>query len=318
MKCVVAALLMVAIAGNAQKSRELKNLRDYYSCEELAISLTKNKETELAKVSSIFYWITQNIEYRLRSFASRANARKYVEPPDDTFALKPLDERVAENVLRNGVAVCDGFARLFKTLCVYAGIESEVVHGYARTGSGRFTSNHTWNAVKIDGEWKLLDVTWASGFISFNGMEFIRRFDDRYFLSDPRTFAQDHYPEDLKWTLLDETLSMAEFRNSPYKHKSFIKYNITQLNPQRGVIDARIGDTVRIQLFSSDPAKDSSVSPYLLFDTMSCISEKSRLLRPSIISNDIAYSYVVENAAVEWLYLMYNDDLILRYKIRVK
>ena len=88
---------------------------------------------------------------------------------EDNTPLKPLSERVAETVLQRKVAVCDGYARLFTTLCDYAGIRSAIIVGYARAGTNkpakRFGINHYWNAVMIDGNWYLLDATWASGYL---------------------------------------------------------------------------------------------------------------------------------------------------------
>ena len=64
---------------------------------------------------------------------------------------------VAQKVLRRGKAVCDGYARLFKVLCQYTGLEAVVLNGYVRTDVGRsserFKTNHTWNAVRIDSVW---------------------------------------------------------------------------------------------------------------------------------------------------------------------
>src|SRR5688572_2514855 len=88
----------------------------------LAQQLTAECTTDLQKVRSIFKWITDNIAYRTNEPVSRRKKPRITEEEiDDTTLLKPLDERVAETVLANKVAVCDGYARLFKTLCNYAG-----------------------------------------------------------------------------------------------------------------------------------------------------------------------------------------------------
>ena len=81
-----------------------------------------------------------------------------------------LDERVARIVLKRKQTVCAGYARLFKTLCDFAGIKSEIITGYAKTNlmsSRQFKCNHNWNAVLIDSNWYLLDATWASGYLKF-------------------------------------------------------------------------------------------------------------------------------------------------------
>ena len=190
------------------------------SPQELATQLTASYHTDIEKVQSIFSWITDNISYNVRpSIHSNIPVIMY-DDANDTGALKPLNERVAEQVLRKRVAFCDGYARLFKTLCDYAGLTSELITGYAKTSNKKrkdftFRSNHRWNAVMIDSTWKLLDATWASGYISSASNGFVRRFDDKYFLSPPEEFIKDHYPEDTRWTLLPFTPSFKDYLNAP-------------------------------------------------------------------------------------------------------
>jgi transglutaminase/protease-like cytokinesis protein 3 len=135
----------------------------------LAKQLAALGNTDKEKVRAIFRWITENIEYNVRPIGRKKNtpALFYEEPDDSSKALPSLNERVAAKVLYKGVAFCEGYSRLFKTLCDHAGIKAEIIYGYARTNNNRrFGVNHTWNAVYIDGTWHLLDVTWASGFVT--------------------------------------------------------------------------------------------------------------------------------------------------------
>ena len=86
----------------------------------------------------------------------------------------------------------------------------------------------------FDSAWHLLDATWASGYISRN--EFVHDYDAQYFLTAPEIFIKDHYPDDPRWTLLDESPLPGEFNNSPFKQKSFIKYQFTSYYPTRPVL----------------------------------------------------------------------------------
>lgn len=45
-------------------------------------------------------------------------------------------------------------------------------------------SGHAWNVVKIDGQWLHVDSTWASGYGA--GKEFVKSFQDKYFLVPPK------------------------------------------------------------------------------------------------------------------------------------
>jgi len=292
----------------------------------LSRQLTAQCSTDIQKVRAIFRWITDNIAYRTNepiNRRKRTSTREQEEEADDTSLLKPLDERVAETVLANKVAVCDGYARLFKTLCKYAGLRAEVITGYGKTEPHkvhqRFRNNHSWNAVMIDSVWQLLDVTWAAGYISWQGDRFIRQLDEQYFLSPPEVFIREHYPDDLRWTLVDDPPLMAEFKVSPFKQKSFIKYSIVTYKPTTGIIEASLNDTVQIVLESSNVEKDRNISSDPFLDTSVYSTRTSALLLPpGLISSKTTYTYVVNSPEVEWLYILYNDDIVLRYKLLVK
>ena len=258
---------------------------------------------------------------------SLKNSNKEGEVIDDG-PLKSLNERVAETVLKRREAVCDGYARLFTTLCDYAGIRSEIIVGYAKSGtnkpSRRFGVNHYWNAVMIDGIWYLLDATWASGYLSFGGDEFIREYDEKYFLAPPEIFIEDHYPDDARWILLPDSKIPPEFYRSPFKQKSFIKYHFISFYPAVGIIETFVGDTIRLSLETDSKELGRNVSPDLLIDSAIFSHSASwiflrpdRSYKPSS-QNRYHYIYTVASPDVEWLYLLYNDDLVLRYKINVK
>lgn len=291
----------------------------------LSQQLTAACSTDLQKVRAIFRWITDNIAYRTYEPINRKKKSriKEEEDADDTTLLKPLDERVAETVLANRVAVCDGYSRLFKTLCNYAGLQAEVITGYGKTEPHkihqRFRNNHSWNAVMIDSVWQLLDVTWASGYISWQGNRFIRFLDEQYFLAPPEVFIREHYPDDLRWTLVDDPPLMAEFKVSPFKQKSFIKYNIISYTPTKGIIEASLNDTIQIVLETSNAGKDRNISSDPFLDTTIYSTPTSAILvPPGMIGSKTTYTYIVNSPLVEWLYILYNDDIILRYKLDIK
>ncbi len=299
----------------------------------LARQLTSTAHSDREKVTSIFRWITDNISYRIKSPGKRSGAvniqaKDLPVETDDTTALKPLNERVAEHVLEQRVAGCDGYARLFTTLCDHAGLRSEVIVGYAKNDGHRpvlrFAVNHYWNAVFFEGGWHLLDATWASGYVDWRGDEFVKEYDSRYFLTSPDLFIQDHYPDDPRWTLLPDSKVPDEFRYSPFQQKSFSKYGITTVFPTAGIIEAAVGDTIFLQLETNGP-DDQDILPDLLVDSsLFTYSPAWVFLKPCEQDGSLRFShlhqyrYAVSSADVKWLYLIYNDDIVLRYKINVK
>ena len=59
----------------------------------------------------------------------------------------------AHSVLVEKEGTCDGYAAAFQLLCRLVGVESLIIRG--KTG-GR----HSWNMVRVDGQWRHIDVTW--------------------------------------------------------------------------------------------------------------------------------------------------------------
>jgi transglutaminase/protease-like cytokinesis protein 3 len=291
--------------------------------------LTEPFNTEKEKVRAIFRWITENIGYyRNVSKPSRNNAAgRYIvyEDEDDTGELKALTERVALRVLQYRKTHCEGYARLFKSLCDHAGISSEIITGYARTDmnrmEGSFRSNHSWNAVRIDSAWYLLDATWASGYITMFSGDFVKKYDDYYFLTDPSEFIKHHLPDDVRWTLLDDPPALYEFRYTPFKQRSFIKYNIRDYYPSKGIVQASVGDTLVFELETTVPYKNIFIAPDSLWDSAAIIySPFYAYIRPGsfLAGNKTRYVYPVESDRVKWIYIMYNNDAVLRYRLNIK
>jgi len=84
---------------------------------------------------------------------------------------------VADAIANGSKLVCSGYARLFMQLCNKYGLECVPVYG---TGSGQ---NHVWNKVKVNGEWKYIDVTWDDNTSS-----------DRWYLISESQMNSDHQP----------------------------------------------------------------------------------------------------------------------------
>lgn len=62
--------------------------------------------------------------------------------------------------------VCEGYAKAFKYLCNYAGLESIYAVGWS-TSDG-YSGGHAWNMIKIGGKWYNIDLTWDDA----NGTEY--------------------------------------------------------------------------------------------------------------------------------------------------
>ena len=121
-------------------------------------------------------------------------------------------------------------------MAFYAGIECEVVNGYGRTAQSALYDegmlpNHSWNAVKLSGNWYFCDATWASGFIDPNNGQFIKDFTEAYFFTSPALFVRNHYPLDSQWQLTSETITLQQFYDEPLIYRDALENYILPYSP---------------------------------------------------------------------------------------
>ncbi len=137
----------------------------------------------------------------------------------------------AETTLKSRLNVCEGYANLYSALGNEAGLTVLKIPGYGKgfgymLGENMDESNHVWNAVKIDGQWLMIEATWGAGFIT-KEKGFTRRFDEFYFLTPPEQFIFDHLPEDPKEQFVTPPVSKAEFQKWPRVNRSMFKIGIS-------------------------------------------------------------------------------------------
>lgn len=208
------------------------------SVQSLARYLVRPAKNDEEKARAIFRWIAEHITYDTRSYF--------------TGSIRSVE---SDDVLKNRTAVCGGFSGLFKSLGKEAGLDVENISGYAkgydyRVGK-RFKgpANHAWNAVRIDGTWSLFDATWGAGYINDQG-RFEREFDEHFFRTPPGEMIYTHFPEDLRWQLLDSPVTLDAFEKQAYVKPAFFRYGLGLLSHPYGDIDA--GDSIFVRLASPE------------------------------------------------------------------
>lgn len=197
------------------------------SVDQLSDILSQHAKTAAEKARIIYTWIAHNIKYDV----SALSAIKDGQPPDVTV----------ENVLRKRVTVCGGYANLYQKLAEKMGLKSVIIEGYGRGADfGLFPLdyqvNHAWNAVEIDGNWYLLDVTWGAGHVK-DGI-FYPEFEPFYFATPPEKLIYTHFPQDAKWQLLDNPISREKFDSLPRVYPAFFKNNIQLVSHPHDKIEA--------------------------------------------------------------------------------
>lgn len=190
----------------------------------LAKYLTAQDSSEFQQALNIYTWIAHNIRYDVKALR-KVKAKAYT--PKQT--------------LKRRKGICYQYSNLFETLCLNAGLSSREVTGYSRGFTYQeddrfYEADHSWNSIKLDSSWYLVDVTWGSGklyqkkrwfkelkFRWFNKpyindrYAFISQPNYNFFLADPASIILDHLPADPYWQLLEFPISINTFESSAWK-----------------------------------------------------------------------------------------------------
>lgn len=208
--------------------REFYKSRDYRKADSIAAAtrmakgekyvqvahrLADGLPTEEEKFRAIFRWVCDHLEYA-----------------EGNYSTDP------GQLLKQGKAVCIGYAMLLKDMCTEVGLECKIITGYARNAPDdigkrlKKLERHAWNAINLGGQWYLCDATWASGYYNKKTKKYTRRYDDSYFISNPDFFARTHYPEEKKWQLLDKKMTKRKFLHSPVIWSGYDSLGITRIS----------------------------------------------------------------------------------------
>lgn len=154
------------------------------------------------------YWIGQNISYDVEKYLNN----------DITYTT-------IWDTLETKKAMCQSFSELFSEICFWADIDCEIIHGYSKgfgfNGKPLKNTNHIWNAVLINNKWKLVDITWAVGFVSIRKGKFVfnKKFRKQYVFAKPDDLIITHLPVKSKWQLSNNSITFNEFFSEVHEKK---------------------------------------------------------------------------------------------------
>ena len=255
------------------------------SIPELINALAGIAGTEVEKVRAVYIWMTANIAYNTDSY--------FRGVPGATDAA---------GVFKAGKSVCEGYSNLFLELARGPGLEAVKIHGYAkgydyREGVDTGGTNHAWNAVRVDGEWRLFDATWGAGHV--NGKDFIRAYNEFYFDTPPEEFIFSHFPGDPAFQLIDHPVSRKLFFRLPNLDEDGFNAGLDALKI-RGIVESggafglpviySTGVNVSLIEFPMVPALKAGYTYRIVIETPSLYA---------LISNGGGKSVIVENKGDE-------------------
>lgn len=208
----------------------------------LAAVLAKGAKNDREKARIIYRWIAKNISYDTHAFFSG-----------------DFGDMSAKSVLKTMTGICDGYAQLFVALATSTGLHAERIggnskgYGYVVGSKIEGPKNHAWNAVQIDGVWRLVDCTWGAGYID-EKKNFVERFSDYFFLTPPDQFIYDHLPDNPEQQFLSPPVSKESYENLVNVQPLFFRYGLQLKSHREGIIrtsgrvDVVIGALANIQL----------------------------------------------------------------------
>jgi len=198
------------------------------------VILNKNWN-EIDKVFGLYYWVSKYINYDYNSEYSEYRT-SYKANAIETF--------------NNKRGKCLEFSCLFKYLCEKEDIKNEIISGYARRDYFQLLSGpifedefslHSWNAVYVDSDWKLVDPT-------NSGDDDLIEY---YFDVNPKYLQLTHFPKNEYWQLTDEPIDSVTFSNLPYFSPLFFFYGFKNPNPLTRLIMVNETGSFRIKITHS-------------------------------------------------------------------
>lgn len=176
--------LRVLAAGRASEVDVCAARTTASTLNQLVSALKRCGKSELQRARAAFTWLAKNIDYDSKSLVTGEYVYK---------------DYSARSVFQTRIGTCIGYSNLFNALAAGMGLESKRILGFTRKAK-RGVPDHVWNAVRVDGSWKLLDATFGAGTV--DGPVFRKRFQPEYFASDPEFFRLSHLPTEPQWQLL--------------------------------------------------------------------------------------------------------------------
>lgn len=282
--------------------------------EDLANKIENDFTSDIDKVRAAFFWLTKNIRYNLQEYYNPRQRKyrfRYASEEEKAQKLQAIKDQLVNNAFRTKMGVCEEYAQSFKKICDLLNIESEVIKGNVRSNSNEIgkienSTNHAWNAVKINGDWIILDATWAAGY-EYNG-KWIRKFNNYFFNMPKEKIFKTHFPEDNLWVLRFGRMSIQEFYNQPIYSQTFLSLKSDLISPKTGIINLKSSEDIQLKFKNLDTSS-------LIFYT---ITGNKYALKPIVKTENGLTTLVIKNPKRNTDLVLYiNKEDALHFKVKI-
>ena len=316
MKQLFFFLFLLTYSVNAQDFSLIEaKVADYpklTTAENLTKKIAHDFHTKEQQVKATFYWLTHNIRYDLDGYYHPKQKRiafRYRNEQEKLEKLQAIKDEIVSETLQNREALCEGYAQTFAKICTLLNVENEVVKGYVRNSindiaNPKSTTNHAWNAVKINNQWVYIDATWAAGFVK-NG-KWLSAFNEYYYNIPKEKYFKTHYPESKFWQLRVGKMVKEDFYNQPIYTPSFLHSSLQLVFPNKGVLDSNKPIEIYIKNLSQNQTVFLGYSGYRY------------AIKPDKISteNNITKVTTTPPKNSKQLYLIVDEEVVLEFLIR--
>lgn len=319
------------------KSRSIKYKHDL---NQLTLALTAECKTQIEKTRAIFIWITDNIKYDCRKFnkmQKKGSIKTFRCKTKEECDLKKAEyeNKQINRTLNREKGVCGDYSMLFQKMCRIAGINCYYINGYTKSEAfqvGKMGDlDHAWNVAVIDGVYYYFDLTWAAGGCTRNEKgkltKFYKHLDDYYWMTPIDKLSRNHYPKDTTW-IKNSIYTKKLYKNNPFIDNSIIS-KIDTLSPNTGVIEAKVGDTIKflinfrkevdkVQINSNSrrsPSVWKKVNNKEVFNDE--VLAKQKYTDYSKDGDKISFYYVIDNKPISFVEILFDYRLAIKYRIKI-
>ena len=234
---------------------QIKNVKST-DVKQLAEDITSPYHDELDKIKAIYYWVTHNIAYDVKTL-EKLEKKGFKSERLTLQELNKQKRKALEKTLKKKKGVCQNYTNLVNALCEQINVESQLISGFSQAGplNSGLGNPHAWNAIKYQDDWYLLDATFGAGQVQ-NGKKFKFDFNEAMFFVDPKKFILNHFPKDSAWQLLEKPIDEDTFTEYPWVASGFFKLGLSNLGLKKRKIKATRGQDVIITFQSATDIKE--------------------------------------------------------------
>ncbi|NEP78376.1 MAG: hypothetical protein F6K17_15500 [Okeania sp. SIO3C4] len=213
--------------------------KDEKSIKSVAKYIAKHETNPYLQVKAIHDYIITRVTYDL-----------------DVLKTGRRPSQDAQTVFVTHKGVCEGYANLFLALGKEIGLNVVYIKGKIRKDlvpidlipqSFRLLKPnydwtlHAWNAVKIEGNWQLVDTTWDDS--NSNGSI---KYSTNYLMIPAEAMIISHFPALGGWQLLNNSKNFNSFEKQPILKPQFFVEKLKMISPIEYQTDVRESALIKI------------------------------------------------------------------------